>query len=287
MKSAKSGFLVCVFQEVARVTLVSAWILSSSIPVRAQNGLDAGPGLSIGFTAAPTYYRYEESGKGLFAGLKTNWESFAFLGMVEGRYTTAMGLVPLLRFSGLTTATAEESNNQGAPTTDMQVQYFFNLQPALQYQFRPIASMVLAPEFAWDWDWYQQSRQTVFGDVDEAVFWQGPAIGGQFTYALASSWAIDLQYRHSFLFDVSAHNDFLHNFGIDDASTDGNRDVLHLQAVHSLNPRWDLVFGYRFESARINAGDTQTVFVGTPVTAQFPDNEHTLHSLQIGFRVAL
>lgn len=238
---------------------------------------------SLLLEAGPAYYRYTETGDREFSGLETEWADVAFRGDLEARYRAPAGVTPLLRFSGLTSAEDTETNNQGSPPTEMHVAYFFNVQPGAQVELHPLPRLRIAPEFSWDLDWYKQVRRSSSaGTVNETVFWQGPAVGGELGLMLAEAWALGLAYRHSFLIDVVVENSFTEGLGFDDFSTSGHRDVVELRFQKRLTPRWAFDLLYRFEIAQIDASSTET---RGAVQAQFPDNEHIVNGLSFGATV--
>jgi hypothetical protein len=264
--------------------------VSYAPPAFAAAGEAASGDLSLRLEAGPAFYRYEEHGQREFAGLRTEWADVGFRLAEETRYRTPIDLVPLLRFSFLTTAEDTETNNVGSPPTELRVAYFFTLQPGLQYELRPWSWLVLSPELGWDLDWYRQERDTDGGGVDESVFWHGPSTGFETVWLPAAQWLLTLAYRHSYLIDVEASNTFAEDLGFGSFSTDGQRDVVELRAARSLGPRWSADVGYRFESDRIDASDTKTRVTTGPdgtqtVQIQFPDNDHTIHAVMFSLGV--
>ncbi len=266
------------------IGLVLGWILAPSY----GQALEVSDRFSLRVDAGPAYYRYTETGKKEFSGFQTEWADIAFLGGLEARYRTPARVVPLLRFAGLTSAEDTETNNQGSPSTEMHIAYFFNVQPGAQMEFRPRPWLTLAPELSWDLDWYKQVRQTSSsGTVNEAVFWHGPALGAEAAWFLGERWSLSLGYRHSFLIDVVAANTFTNGLGFNDFSTSGQRDVIDLRWAGRVATRWTVSVGYRFELARVDASSTQTRMSTSSlspglVQAQFPENEHIVNAVNFG-----
>ncbi|MGH7857409.1 MAG: hypothetical protein ACREQY_08765 [Candidatus Binatia bacterium] len=267
-----------------RVGLWAVWLALVAAPVPARSAGEPDR-FTLLFEAGPDFYRYEETGEREFAGLETEWADVALRVSEEARYRTPIDIVSLLRFSFLTSAEDTETNNVGSPPTEMRIAYFFTLQPGLQYELRPWSWLVVAPEFVWDLDWYLQVRETEdAGDVDESVFWQGPAPGLEAVWLVCERFGVGLGYRHSFLIDVDVSNSFAEGLGFGDFSTEGERDVVQLRALGRINRRWSTSIGYRFESDRIDASDTRRrtiVGPGGPQTVQiqFPRNDHTIHGV--------
>lgn len=234
--------------------------------------------------AGPAWVRYEETGRREFEGLETEWADAALLVEQEARYRTPYDVVSLLRFSFLTSLEDTETNNIGAATTDMRYAYLFGLQPGVRYEIRPHPAITVAPELVWDLEWYLQIRETqASGDVDESVFRHGPAPGVVLDLALAEAWALEIAYRHAFLIDVRADNSFAESRGFDTFTTDGQRDTATFRLLRHLTGRWWLRLGYRFESTRVDASDTEVRTIpgfGGPQTTQvqFPENDQTIHA---------
>ena len=252
----------------------------------AQPQPNADPVFFFRFEIGPALYRYEESGEREFAGLETEWEEFAVRMAQEARVRTPIDLVGVFRFSFLTSGKDTETNNVGSPPTNLRIAYLFEVQPGVQYEARLRPWLTLAPELSWDLDWYLQVRETTSsGDVNESVFWQGPAPGIEAAADLTNDLRLVLGYRHSFLIDVQASNSFAEELGFDEFSTDGDRDVVALRLERLLIGRWRGSIAYRFESTRIDASDTKTRTGGPAgvqtVEVQFPGNEHLVHAALI------
>jgi hypothetical protein len=265
---------------------LTLFLLLWAAPATAATGDSGGVGdlsLALEVDVTPTFYSYEESGEGLFDGIETDWEAFAVRSSLEVSAETEIGLAPVLRLAELTSVEEEERNNFGQPPSDMRIRYFIEVQPAFQARIRTIPGIVLAPEISWDLDWYRQRRGGAFGRVDEDVFWHGPAIGIAASADLGRHFFSELRYRHSFLIQVDSSNEAARSVGIDHVGTHGHRDVAQVRAGLRLSEHLSLVAGYRFESARIDASGTEVVPVpGGAVAFQFPHNEHTLHSGELG-----
>ncbi len=263
------------------LTLVSSWGFAAE-----ENAPEGQQRFSLWAQLAPTYYEYTES---LSEGGGTDWGEFALLLDAGARYRTPIGLTPIVRFSSLTSLEGTEDNDIGAETTDMRVLYFFDLQPGIQYPIEFGPSFTLAPTAAGDVGWFKQTRDTHsdLGNIDERVFFYGAAVGADLGFAINQEWAAGFSYRHSFLVEVTANNELAESVGLRDFSGDGQRDIVQLQVSRTLGPNWTLMFGYRFESDRIDAQDRKAVFFfpGPDIVVfEYPDNDHTLHSASVGVR---
>lgn len=257
-------------------------------PAATANAAESAPRravrLSLAVSAQPSYYRYTESFQ---EGTSTHWSAFAMLGTVDARLETPLHVAPVLGFTALRSAERTERNNAGATPTDMRVAYFFDVVPGAELELRPLPALTIRPAAWWDVVWYRQVRRTSSaGDVDESVFTHGPAIGGGVAYRVAGPFSVAADYRHTFLIDATASNTLAARLGFRDFSGDGDRDILRLRGVVPLNDRWSVLAGYRFESLRIRSGETQSLSRGsTTIFAEYPDNDHTLHSFEAGFEV--
>jgi hypothetical protein len=262
------------------------------LALRSASSLAVESGFSWRMEVGPAWYRYEETGAREFRGLKTEWADLAVRLVQEGRYVGPGGASGIVRFSFLTSAEDPETNNVGATPTDLRVAYFFTLQPGLQQALRLAPGLSVCPEFVWDLDWYLQVRDTRDGgEVNESVFWHGPAPGLEVRYQPPGPWEASLAYRHSFLIHVTASNSFTESLGFGDFSTDGDRDAVTLRIGYALGERWSAGLAYEFESARIDASPTRTRTVQGPggpqtVRVQFPENDHTIHGIRfsLGYR---